>query len=240
MIQLHLNDCLDEMKNIPDNSIDAIITDLPYGTTICKWDVVIPFEPMWAEIRRIRKINAPFITTSSQPFTSLLISSNLQEFQDEWVWVKNRGSNFSQVKKHPFKEHESIVVFSEKIETYNPIMQERAKSTRKWAGQIKSHGTQSDHHTMKKIYKKITKLRYPSSVQKFNTQTYPKHPTQKPLELYEYLIKTYTNEGDTVLDIAMGSGTTGEACINLKRNFIGIEKEEKYFNMANERIKSIC
>lgn len=241
MIDLHHGDCLEVMKSIPDNSIDAIITDPPYGTTACKWDSVIPFELMWEQLKRITKDNAAIIFTASQPFTSNLVMSNTKMFKHEWIWEKNRGSNFATLKYAPMKEHESVLVFCKTSPKYFPIMQER-----KGAGLDRTKYKYNPTNTGKRDalgnlemthanHNGNNELRYPSSIQKFNTEV-GKHPTQKPVTLMEYLIKTYTQERDTVLDFTMGSGTTGVACKNLNRNFIGIELDEEYFNIAKERI----
>jgi len=241
MFDLKLGDCLELMKSIPDGSIDAIITDPPYGTTACKWDSVIPFEPMWAELKRIIKDNGAIIFTASQPFTSNLVMSNTKMFKHEWIWEKNRGSNFANLKYAPMKEHESVLIFCKSSPKYYPIMQARkgqglARTKYEYnpsntgkcdfmGNLVKTHANHNGNN----------ELRYPSSIQKFNTEV-GKHPTQKPVTLMEYLIKTYTQENDTVLDFTMGSGTTGVACKNLNRNFIGIELDETYFNVAKQRI----
>ena len=242
MFTLHNGDCLEVMPSIPSGSIDAIITDLPYGTTACKWDTVIEFAPMWKEVKRVLKPNGAFITTASQPFTSALVMSNPSMFKCEWIWNKTHTSNFSQAKKHPLKAHENIIVFGKKTITYNPQMTKKEKpiDDRNW----KNNGRSENGNFASK-----TKHRY------FRTESYPKsfidvnstsnecnhtkrlHPTQKPVALYEYLIRTYTNEGETVLDIAMGSGTTIEAAERTGRNSIGIEKDEGIFQSAVLRLK---
>jgi len=239
-INLRHGDCLEVMKSIPDGSIDAIITDPPYGTTACKWDSVIPFEPMWAELKRIIKPSGAIVLFGSQPFTSSLIMSNPKMFKYEWIWQKNRGSNFALLKYQPFKEHENILIFSKETHKYFPIKQERSESGKSRANYSfkNAGGGEATGFVIKDdgIRREIEKdLRNPSSIQKFNTEV-GKHPTQKPVALIEYLIKTYTNENETVLDFTMGSGTTGVACKNLNRNFIGIELDESYFNIAKERI----
>jgi site-specific DNA-methyltransferase (adenine-specific) len=238
---LYHGDCLEVMKSIPDGSIDAIITDPPYGTTACKWDSVIPFEPMWEQLKRITKDNSAIIFTSSQPFTSNLVMSNTKMFKHEWIWEKNRGSNFATLKYAPMKEHESVLVFCKTSPKYFPVMQER-----KGAGLDRTKYKYNPTNTGKREalgnlemthanHNGNNVLRYPSSIQKFNTEV-GKHPTQKPVTLMEYLIKTYTQENETVLDFTMGSGTTGVACKNLNRNFIGIELDAKYFDIACKRI----
>jgi site-specific DNA-methyltransferase (adenine-specific) len=238
-IKLLKGDCLELMKDIPDKSIDAIIADLPYGTTACKWDTIIPFEPLWAQYKRIIKDNGAIVLFGSQPFTSALVMSNTKMFRYEWIWIKNRGSNFALANKMPIKEHESVLVFYKKLPTYNPIKQQRAESGKERVKTIINPSTVSENYggivlQKGKIY---DELRFPSSWQKVNCEV-GLHPTQKPVALLEYLIKTYTNEGELVLDNAMGSGTTGIACINTNRRFIGIEKDDKYFDIAYNRIKN--
>ncbi len=233
-------DCLEVMKKLPDKCVDMVLCDLPYGTTACKWDTIIPFEPLWKEYKRIIKDNGAIVLTASQPFTSALVMSNPDMFKYEWIWIKNRGSNFASVKRTPIKEHESILIFYKNSPTYNPQMQERTgggidrvkKPFKQTRDKISEHGVEV------KGAEWLDELRYPSSWQKFNCEV-GIHPTQKPVALFEYLIKTYTNEGDLVLDNCIGSGTTAVACINLKRNFIGIEKEQKYCDIANKRISEV-
>ena len=243
MLNLIHGDCLEVMKTIPDASIDAIITDPPYGTTACKWDSVIPFEPMWKELNRIIKDNGAIIFTASQPFTSNLVMSNTKMFKHEWIWEKNRGSNFATLRYAPMKEHESVLVFCKTSPKYFPIMQQR-----KGAGLDRTKYKYNPTNTGKREalgnlemthanHNGNNELRYPSSIQKFNTEV-GKHPTQKPITLMEYLVKTYTQENDTVLDFTMGSGTTGVACKNLNRNFIGIELDKDYFEIATARINA--
>ena len=237
-MNLMLGDCLERMKEIPDESVDMVMCDLPYGTTACKWDSVIPFELLWAQYRRACKHNAAIVLTASQPFTSALVMSNPKMFRHEWVWQKNCGSNFATLKFNPFKEHESVIVFGDGPTTYNPIMQERSESGKsRVACKYEGRGG-GDTIGGRMAYDKANRgeLRHPSSVQKFSRQV-GLHPTQKPVALMEYLIRTYTNEGETVLDNTMGSGTTGVACVNTNRNFIGIEQDEGYFNIAKKRIE---
>jgi site-specific DNA-methyltransferase (adenine-specific) len=231
-------DCLAVMRKLPDNSIDACITDPPYGTTACKWDSVIPFEPMWAELKRVVKKDGAIVLFASQPFTSALVMSNPKMFKHEWVWIKNRGSNFVNTIREPMKEHEVVLVFSKGKWTYNKQMQER---TGGGAERVKyefteASGTQSENYRQFFSHKRRgTSQRVPSSWQKFNTQV-GLHPTQKPVDLLRYLVRTYTNEGDTVLDFTTGSGTTGVACALERRNFIGIEREKEYVTIARKRI----
>lgn len=240
MINLMHGDCLELMKDIPDGCVDLVLTDPPYGTTECKWDTVIPFEPMWIELKRVIKSNGAIIFTASQPFTSALIMSNVDMFKYEWIWQKNAGSNFGTVKYQPMKEHENILVFCKGKSNYFPIMQERAESGKSRVKTPVKYNTKTEVYGAslnKEINSIRPDLRYPSSIQKINRER-GLHPTQKPVALMEYLIKTYTNEGDTVLDFTMGSGTTGVACKNLNRSFIGIEKDDKYFEIAKDRIEN--
>lgn len=243
-IELMHGDCLELMEVIPDKSVDLILCDLPYGTTACKWDSIIPFEKLWEQYKRISKDHTPILLTASQPFTSVLVTSNLQDFRYEWIWKKNAGSNFALTKYQPMKEHEEVLVFSKGKHTYNPIQQMRSESGK---SMIKA-GVKSKASIGADVYAGVNQgydnsnqdpmFRCPSSVQIFNRER-GLHPTQKPVALMEYLIKTYTNPGDVVLDNCMGSGTTGVACKNLGRSFIGIEKDDKYFEIAKNRIESI-
>lgn len=241
MIKLLHGNCLELMKSIPDRTIDAIITDPPYGTTACKWDSVIPFDLMWEQLNRIIKPNGAIVLFGSQPFTSVLVNSNIIDFKHEWIWQKNKGSNFANLKTNPFKEHESIIVFGKNKINYYPIKQLRAESGQNRL-KYKMRNKLSDINGGKFVNNgnefytnPDNEKRNPSSIQKFNTEN-GLHPTQKPVLLMEYLIKTYTNENETVLDFTMGSGTTGVAAKNLNRNFIGIEMDDNYFEIAKERI----
>ena len=237
-ITLLFGDCLVRMGDLQDGSVDAIITDLPYGTTQCKWDAVIPFDKLWEKVFRVLKSNGVFITTASQPFSSFLIASNPALFCHEWIWIKNKGSNFANTVREPFKEHESVLVFSKGKWTYNKQMQERTgggADRAKYGVEFNSQEREGTRKFEGRKKHRISELRVPSSWQKFNTET-GKHPTQKPVALYEYLVKTYTNEFDTVLDPCMGSGTTLIACQNTNRKGIGIEKDEKIYNIAVERV----
>ena len=236
-MKLLQGDCLELMKDIPDHSVDMILCDLPYGTTACKWDVVIPFEPLWEQYKRIIKDNGAIVLTASQPFTSALVMSNLKMFKYEWIWEKDAGSNFATVKYQPMKEHENILIFGIGKIKYTPIMQERIGHRKnKETTTIDSGRTNSVYGTQNGLgLLKVNKLRNPRSIQRFNRER-GLHPTQKPVALLEYLIKTYTNESELVLDNCMGSGSTGVACKNLNRDFIGIEKEPDYFKIAEERI----
>ena len=246
MINLMQGDCLELMKKIPDGSVDMVLTDPPYGTTACKWDSAIPFEPMWEQLKRVTKKNGAIAMTASQPFTSALVMSNVKMFKYEWVWEKAVGSNFTALKYQPMKEHESVLVFSDGRHNYYPI-----KQPRKGSGAARlnygNKGSKTGETSGRLDFKGFTpetydkEMRNPSSVQYFNNREKVRglHPTQKPVALMEYLIKTYTNEDDTVLDFTMGSGTTGVAAKNLNRSFIGIEIDEKYFKIAKDRIHAI-
>ena len=234
MINLKCGDCLELMKEIPDNSIDMILCDLPYGITACKWDNIIPFEPLWKQYKRIIKDNGAIVLFGSEPFSSQLRLSNLKMYKYDWIWEKNRPTGFFNAKKMPMKYHENIMVFYNNFPTYKPIMWLGEKNHKR--GNSKS---KSEHYTNSTFNEsKLDGLKYPKSILKFDRPHPPIHPTQKPVELLVYLIKTYTNEGEIILDNCMGSGTTGVACKKLNRNFIGYEIDEKYFNIAKERIEN--
>jgi len=250
MIELYCGDCLEVMKDIKDNSIDAIICDLPYGTTQNKWDSVIPLDLMWYEYERIIKNNGAIVLFSDSIFTAKLILSNEKLFKYELVWDKVVPSGFLNANKMPMRRHENILLFYKKLPTYNKQMKPRnpnAHSLGRVENYTKSKGKaeQSNYGVIndKKINKiKDYSLKNPDSILEFTKGNsrgkYKKlHPTQKPLKLLEWLVKTYTNQGDTILDNTMGSGTTGVACKNLNRNFIGIEKDKNYFDIASKRIK---
>jgi len=228
-------DCLERMKEIPSGSVDMILTDPPYGTTACKWDSIIPLEPMWEQLKRIIKPNGAIVMTASQPFTTTLIASNMKMFRYEMIWQKNRGTGIFNAKKIPLKSHENILVYYKSLPTYNPQMTKGKPYIQKQGRQSHAFGmdTGKDITTVNKGE------RYPLTVHQFkSTNGKNVHPTQKPVALMEYLIKTYTNEGDTVLDFTMGSGSTGVAAKNLNRKFIGIELDEGYFDIARERIEN--
>ena len=235
-IKLILGDCLEKFSEIPDNSIDCIICDLPYGTTSCKWDVLIPFDKLWFEYNRIAKETAPILLFGIEPFSSYIRMSNIKDFRYDLYWHKTLCSNFMMGKRQPFFKVETISVFYKKSPTYNPIMRQ-GKPYEVKESHIAQKGMQQKYCFDKKSDIKNEGTRYPDNLLEFNSLGSGKlHPTQKPLDLLEYLIKTYTNENDIVLDNCMGSGTTGEACINLGRNFIGIEKDEKYYEIAEKRL----
>ena len=237
-IKLINGDCLEKMKDIPDASVDMVLTDPPYGTTACKWDSIIPLEPMWAQLKRVIKPNGAIVMTASQPFTTTLIASNMKMFKYCWVYQKTLGTNPMLVRKQPFRKHEDICVFYSKQPTYNPQMEVGAAYTDKARESGLDAINKGRRGQKKAIDNKGT--RYPSTVQKFSNKNNGNiHPTQKPVALMEYLIRTYTNKGETVLDFTMGSGTTGVACKNLNRNFIGIELDTEYFKIAEKRIKEL-
>jgi len=245
-IELIQGDCIERMKDIPDGSVDMVLADPPYGTTACKWDSTIPLEPMWEQLKRVTKPNGAIVMTASQPFTTTLIASNMKLFKYCWVWDKVRASNFFAAKFQPLNNTEDVIVFSsggcnngaKNPVPYNPQGVSdcciEAKNSKSVGGKV------GDAHKTAIVrggkYRQTT-TGYPSKIIKFIRDSDCCHPTQKPVALMEYLIKTYTDEGETVLDFAMGSGTTGVACRNLNRDFIGIELDEKYFEIAKARVR---
>ena len=245
MTDLRLGDCLEVMKSIPNGSIDAIITDPPYGTTACKWDSVIGFELMWEQLNRIIKPNGAIVLFGSEPFSSALRMSNIKNYKYDWVWNKEKSTNFMQLKRQPARVVENIIVFN--TTQYNPqmvIAEAKNKRPRKQK-QDEKHISESETYGKIKRYVNANHnedLRYPKNI--INIKSTEKecnninrvHPTQKPIALMEYLIKTYTNENETVLDFTMGSGSTGVAAKNTNRKFIGIEQDDNYFKVATERI----
>lgn len=236
MINLLHGDCIELMNTIPDKSIDMVLTDPPYGTTACKWDVVIPFEPMWKELKRVTKDNGAICLFGSEPFSSHLRLSNLKMFKYDWIWGKTLTSNFSLSKKQPHKKHEMISVFYKKQPVYNPQMENGKPYVDKRTTTRTAVSVGDEKHYSRTVIEN-NGYRYPSSIQHFsNGNNNRLHPTQKPVALLEYLIKTYTLENEAVLDFTMGSGSTGVACKNLNRKFIGIEKDDKYFEIAKTRI----
>ena len=238
IIDLKQGDCLRIMTEIPDKTIDCIICDLPYGTTACNWDITIPFESLWLEYKRITKPNAAIILFGQEPFSSLLRVSNLQDYKYDIYWEKERLTNINQVKRRVGKTVETISVFYQKQCTYNPQMVNYTGKPRSNKVKNGKLGKLSDCNEKPVLEYHDTGLRYPTQVWKFKRDclTSNLHPTQKPLALIEELVKTYSNEGDLILDNCMGSGTTGVACKKLNRNFIGIEKDENYYNIATKRI----
>ena len=242
MINLMQGDCLERMREIPDGSVDMVLTDLPYGTTACKWDSIIPLEPMWEQLKRVIKPNGAIVMTAAQPFTTTLIASNIKMFKYCWVWEKSKVSGFTNAKNKPLNTYEDVVVFSKgacankSSNRMNYYPQDLIK-IKKTVSNSKRSGDSTIGNRPSRINDYVQEFtNYPKNIIKFPSESRTIHPTQKPVALMEYLIKTYTNEGDTVLDFTMGSGSTGVACRNLNRKFIGIEKDENYFNIAKQRI----
>lgn len=241
MYDLYKGDCLQVMDELIAQGIqvDLILTDLPYGTSLLPWDNIIPFEPMWERINKLVKENSAIVLFGSEPFSSNLRVSNLKNYRYDWVWRKNNSGNFQNARRHPLKFHELISVFYKKLPTYNPqgiiVLDKpliKQNSERKAGDLYHLHS-----HLHRDTYEqKVTN--YPKSIIEFSRPSKPVHPTEKPVELLEYLIKTYTDEGQTVLDFTMGSGSCGIACINTGRRFVGIELTDKYFDIAKERIKN--
>jgi site-specific DNA-methyltransferase (adenine-specific) len=231
--ELHLGDCLEIMPQLEDNSVDLLLVDLPYGTTACKWDSIIPLDKLWEQYNRVCKDDAAMVFTAAQPFTTVLAYSNLDNLRYEWIWEKPQGTNPMNAKVMPLKSHENILVFYRKKPKYNPQM---------WYSTPYS-GFSSNEKKIGEVYGEAKSKhrdnpdgsRYPKTVLKYG-QEKGFHPTQKPVGLMEYLIKTYSDEGDVVLDNTMGSGTTGVAAMNTNRKFIGIESDSKYFEIAKNRI----
>lgn len=255
MVELKQGDCLELMKDIPDGSVDMILCDLPYGTTACKWDNVIPFEPLWKQYKRVIKKNGAIVLFGIEPFSSFLRCSNIKNYKHEWYWNKINAGNFVQAKNHPLKIVENIIVFSFGKVNYNPIMLENSDQ---YADELKKkHLNKKESSITQTVQDKYFKMAsgkflvqsdekyaYPKNIltfSKFGSECNSKHrlhPTQKPVALLEYLIKTYTNSGDTVLDNCAGSMSTVIACLNTSRNCIAIEKDENYFNIGCERVKN--
>lgn len=239
MIQLAHGDCLQVMQSIPDRYVDMILCDLPYGTTACAWDSVIPFDALWAQYRRVINGAGAIVLTASQPFTSALVMSNPNWFKYAWVWEKSRTGGFWDCKFRPLKAHEDVLVFS------SGGCSNGSKLPMKYAPQGLTEGVgawtakpvSGNSRTGSEKSGKREVSKYPRSVQRFTSEARTVHPTQKPVALMEYLIRTYTSPGDVVMDNCMGSGTTGVACVNTGRKFIGIERDEGYFKIANERIE---
>ena len=239
MIQLFNDNMFNVLGNLAPQSIDLLLTDFPYGTLNKRneWDTIIDYPTFWSHIERICKPTCPIISTAAQPFTSVLISSNYKDFKYTMVWEKSKATGYLNAKKQPLRAHEDIVVFYKKQPTYNPQMTQGTPYDKGTAVRdTEAYGVQT-----KEVHvKNDSGLRYPRTVIYFKTAESERkhHPTQKPVSLYEYLIRTYSNDGDTVLDPCMGSGTTGVACVNTNRHFVGIEMEKKYFNIAQNRINN--
>lgn len=235
-VDLWFGDCREVLPLL--DAVDCVIGDPPYGTTSNKWDSVIPFDFLWPQLWRVVRNPGAVVFTASQPFTSLAVCSQIQAFKHEWIWLKNRGSNFANTIREPMKEHESVLVFSKGKWKYNKQMQERTGAGASRVKHKVAFRSQSENY--RAFYGRepamLPEMRVPSSWQKFNTATDGFHPTQKPVELMEYLIRTYSDAGDSILDFAMGSGTTGVAAVNLGRKFIGVEVDRGYFDISRRRI----
>ena len=235
MIQLFNGDCLEVMKELPDNSIDFILTDLPYGTTACKWDNIIPYDPMWAELKRIRKDNTAIALFGTEPFSSHLRLSNLKEFKYDWIWNKVKPNGHLVAKYRPMNKCELISVFGKNKINYYPLMEIRKKTKNsKEYKRTEIMGSKKTNNKTRKLTHKNPNTLIEYSNAKIKNRL---HPTQKPTDLLEYLIKTYTLENETVLDFTMGSGSTGVACVNTNRDFIGIELDRDYFDISEHRIQ---
>lgn len=234
-VKLYLGDCLEIMPSIPDGSCDMILCDLPFGVTANEWDIIIPFDDLWKQYKRLIKKRCPIVLNASQPFSSALVMSNFSMFSYEWVWVKSKITGVLNAKRMPVRKHEQILVFCEtkSTKTYNAQGLIEKKEYTKQGSNSSNYGERN-----KKEYFQEYK-NWPRDVLEFKSPGKTQHPTEKPLDLLEYLIKTYTNKGATVLDNTMGSGSTGVACINAGRKFIGIEKDENYFKIAEEKIKKV-
>jgi site-specific DNA-methyltransferase (adenine-specific) len=231
-VKLLHGDCLELMKEIPDGSVDMVLADPPYGATQCKWDSVIPLDLMWKQLQRVVKKNGAIVMTAAQPFSSALVTSNIERFSYEWVWVKSKITGVLNAKKMPVRKHEQVLVFCDKkcTGTYNAQGLIAKETLTKQGGTSDNYGHRSSDAYVQKW------TNWPRDVLEIPSEGKTVHPTQKPVALMEYLIKTYTNEGETVLDFTMGSGTTGVACVNTGRDFIGIELDDKYFAIAEDRI----
>jgi len=240
-VTLYTGDCLEVMKGMDDKSVDAVITDPPYGITACKWDSIIPLGPMWEQSKRVIKPDGAIVMMASQPFTTVLIASNMKMFRYEWIWEKHRGTNPLLARKQPMKIHESALVFTNGQSRYYPQMtNEKSYKLRGSHNIIRDDTVRGAPHAVGYSKNYDPSKRYPVSIQRFTNHNQKEnrlHPTQKPVALMEYLIKTYTNEGEAVLDFTMGSGTTGVACIRTGRKFIGIEIDPKYVEIAKKRIR---
>jgi site-specific DNA-methyltransferase (adenine-specific) len=239
--EILLGDCLELMKDIPNGSIDMILCDLPYGTTACKWDTIIPFDKLWEKYERIIKQNGAIVLFGAEPFTTLLRMSNFNMYKYDWIWNKTQSTSFGLAKKQPMRTYENIAVFYKKQPTYNPIMTPKTRiiDDRNWKSNGKS---ENGNFASKEKHKFVRTESYPKNIIDINSTSKECnnlnriHPTQKPIELFEYLVKTYTNEGELVLDNTAGSGTTAIACLNTNRQFIVMEKEQKYYDIILKRV----
>jgi len=244
--KIYLGDCLELMKDIDDKSIDMVLCDLPYGTTQCKWDTIIPFELLWLQYKRIIKGNGAIVLFGSEPFSSALRMSNIKNYKYDWTWNKIQGTGFGACKKQPLRVIENICVFYNKPPTYNPqmVLRDKIIDSTNWKQDKRisenSRFTSTDNSLARKVYDKKYPVNY-IEINRANKEcnnSHRLHPTQKPIDLLEYLIKTYTNENEIVLDNCIGSGTTAIACKNVNRFFIGMEKDETYYNIACKRIEN--
>ena len=238
--KIYNEDCLEGMKRIPDGSVDCVICDLPYGVTDCKWDSVIPFEPLWEQYKRIRKDNAAIILFGSEPFSSYLRMSNIKEFRYDWIWIKERGTGFARANKQPMRRNENISVFYQQQPYYDSKGEKLDKPYRHALPIYKSNSDSVANKNLvngERVYSEY-KYKHKDNILTFARDPKGMHPTQKPVALIQYLIRTYSNEGDTILDNCMGSGTTAIAAIREKRNFIGFEKSEEYWRKSMERIRN--
>jgi len=235
--KIYNEDCFETLKRINDKSVDMILQDPPYNITACdwEWDIMTKIQKFWAEWKRVIKDNGAIVMTASQPFTSALVMSNVKKYKHHWIWEKEKGTGFAVAKYRPMMKTEDIIVFSYSKLNYHPIMNRRDKLLKYYFPTVKSDSNKIKNYSRGYVE---TWEKYPENIIKIKTSV-GLHPTQKPVALFEYLIKTYTNEGDTVFDGFIGSGTTAVACINLKRNYIGCELSKKYFDIANERIKNL-
>lgn len=248
MYKIYNEDCLQGMKRIPDGSIDMILCDLPYGTSACKWDSVIPFEALWKQYERVIKDSGAIVLFGAEPFSSALRMSNLDLYKYDWKWEKPSGANFLNFKYQPAKVHEDIMVFGKMATSYSkrgnmvyhPQMEKGDPYTQKSGHQKQKYGNSTVRTPIVSVVTENSGTRYPRSIQKFNLDKDKLHPTQKPVALLEYLIKTYTDPGETVLDNCMGSGSTAVACLNTDRKFIGFELDPQYFQIAENRIKEVA
>lgn len=228
-------DCLEELTKLQTDSIDLVLTDLPYGMTENEWDTIIPFKPLWHELNRICKLTTPMVFNSMQPFTTKLIASNINNFKYQWYWQKNKATGFFNIKQQPLRNIEDIVIFYRNQCCYNPQMTKgKSYITTRKAAASRNYGEIKEYTIINK-----SGDRYPKQLQSFNSIQDTVHPTQKPVDLIKYLVSTYTNENDLVLDFTMGSGTTGVASLELNRRFIGIELNKEYFNIAQDRLNKI-
>lgn len=234
--RIYNEDCLEGMRRIPDKSVDMILCDLPYGTTRNKWDSIIPLEPLWSEYERIIKDNGAIVLTAQTPFDKVLGASNLKLLKYEWIWLKDQGTGHLNAKKMPLKNHENILIFYKKLPTYTPqMMGEEVRKVRRSGNASKT----TNYGRFVEVAESEYVGRYPVSVQRFGRDPEKLHPTQKPVELFRYLIRTYTNPGETILDNCMGSGTTAVAATLEGRNFIGFETDVGYVDIANQRLAAL-